>query len=316
MADRDPFLQDLRAHLNLFVPSTNEPELVQDRDIASYYDSLKVFPKSVRPKNLPQNLPMYRADERRNTVETQSNPDLDIRSLSKNFEDIILGGDPKAQRQNAVSNHIKQLYAYARTAGAAKALNLPTVSPELLGALALKEGRSDFGFNEFLASAPEDVRFQQFLHKKYNFSPRQKQFLGMLNYANRVAKKKGVPFAAVWNGLGTNIHGQTGFDYSKALASHTAALNDPRNAQLKALLQTAYSDGQKYGAPLKANEQRDTDPYFQSDPQYEYHTQSGDLRPVSEIISNKLSRAPQAILNWFANSNAKTKLPRSSFLGN
>jgi hypothetical protein len=297
-------LTQLRRQIGLFVPAQSEPEIPADAEVADWTDSINVFPRATRPKNIPSNLSVYRADERRGILETQANPDLDMRSPARSTVEWYgqLGDKNSAneRRAQATKQRVQELYALARTAGAAKALGLPTIDPDTLGAIMLKEGRSDLGFNGFTPRAPADIAFQRLLKQRYNLSDKQEQFLGLVNYAQRTAKQKGVPFTTVWNGLGVNALGQTGSDYTAKITAHQNALKHPKNEQLRSLIYSAYTAGEKFKLPLAQHAMRDADPYYKSDPRYEYHTPQGSLRPVTEIVKNKLVNAiPTNIKNWF-----------------
>jgi hypothetical protein len=143
--------------------------------------------------------------------------------------------------------------------------------------MVLKEGHPSLGQAGFSSDAKPDREFRAKLDQ-YNIPEWQKNFLQKVNYAHRVAAKRNIPFEAVWNGTGKNYKGQTGFDYAKAMDVHRKAIADPKNAQFRAFVHQAFSEGAKFGLPLTKEKARDTDPYLKSDPQYKYHTPDGRLR--------------------------------------
>lgn len=288
-----PTPSDIRHMTGLFVPEYSEPELPPPDFFGSDRPIYQTIPKSQRPTKLPTRIPMRRADERRGGLETLPHARFDPTAPVDELNNQYFGSPnrvAKAKRYSAMNN-IEALYAMTHTMGAAKKLGLPTIPPEELAALAMKEGREDFGFNNtFKPKAPADVKFRRMLDASFNLSDMQKNFLGLVNYAQRTAKAKGVPFAAVWNGLGVNKYGKSGFDYAKSLAAHRAAVQRPENQQLLGFIRSAYAAGLKNGLPSARTRVRDEDPYYKSDPTYEYHTPTGNIRPVTEVVARKAKR--------------------------
>lgn len=297
-----PTASGIRHATGLFVPDYSEPELPSTDEFGFDRPLSKAIPKSQRPATLPSRIPIRRADERRGGLETlplaQFDPTSPIDELG-----YIYSGPQHAvnvSKQNAVNERISIMYSLTHTMGAAKKLGLPTIPPEELAALAMKEGREDFGFNNtFTPRAPADVKFRRMLDASFNLNETQKNFLGLVNYAQRTAKAKGVPFAAVWNGLGVSKYGKSGFDYAKSLTAHKTALQQPENRQLLSFIRSAYNAGLKNGLPSAQTRARDADPYYKSDPTYEYHTPTGNLRPVSEVLARKISRIGTQAKNAF-----------------
>ena len=275
----DYILDPLRKALGVYRPDYTEPEL-PSIGFSSDWDADKKYPfegfrRSTYPKNIPANIPSYRADERRGGLETLPQSRFDARSPLKS--DVEFWEATSADKRS-LAPEIKQMYAYARLSGAAQKLGLPTINPQQFAAMVLKEGRPDAGFNSFLPKAKPDLDFRKKLDQ-YNIPDWQKDYLGMINYANRIAENKGVPFEAVWNGLGTNYKGQSGFDYAKALKAHQRAVLDPKNKEFMSFINRAFQDGTKYGLPTMKEKARDTDPMLKSDPTYKYHTPEGKKKP-------------------------------------
>lgn len=269
----------LRKALGVYTPEFAEPEL-PSTGYSSDWDAYKKDPfegfrRSTVPRNLPANIPAYRADERRGGLETLPQSRFDARSPLKS--DVKFWQATSADKKS-LTPEIKQMYAYARLSGAAQKLGLPAISPHQFAAMVLKEGRPDAGFNAFTPKAKPDLEFRKKLDQ-YNIPDWQKDYLGMINYADRVAKKKNVPFAAVWNGLGKNWKGQSGFDYAKAMKAHEQAALNPKNKEFMGFISRAFQEGAKYGLPTVKEKSRDTDPYLKSDPKYKYHNPDGTLKP-------------------------------------
>lgn len=277
-------LDPIRKAMGVYVPEqgpTELPEFGYDRDLYSYKkeEPYAGFRRSTHPKNIPANIPTYRADERRGGLENLPQARFDARSPLKS-DTRYWHTDEKGKMRPNASSEIKQMYAFARVAGAAKQLGLPSIDPDQFAAMVLKEGRPDAGFNSFLPAAKPDLEFRKRLDK-YNIPDWQKNYLGMINYADRIAKAKKVPFDAVWNGLGVNEYGTSGRDYAKAMEAHRKAVTNPKNKEFRNFVRRAFNEGAKYGLPLMSERPRDTDPYLKSDPEYKYHTPDGRLRKAS-----------------------------------
>lgn len=275
----DYILDPIRKGMGSYVPDYGPTELPDD--YTGGYDRKNKTPlegirRSTIPKNFPKNIPSYRADEKRGGLETLPQSRYDTRSPLKS--DVrywqSVSGDGKT-----IAPNIKQMYAYARLSGAAQKLGLPSVGPQQFAAMVLKEGRPDAGFNAFTPQAKPDLDFRAKIDQ-YNIPEWQKNYLGMLNYAQRISTKKKVPFEAVWNGLGRSLDsGKTGFDYAKAMKVHQDAALHPKNKEFMGFINNAFQEGAKFGLPTVKEKARDTDPYLKSDPKYEYHTPEGRLKP-------------------------------------
>jgi hypothetical protein len=279
----DYVVSPLQKLMGTYVPDAGPTELPEDISryalqsrLDSTYDPIQSFRRSTQPKNLPANIPSYRADERKGGLETLPQARFDARSPLKS--DVKYWHTDLKGKSRTAAPEIKQMYAYARLSGAAQKLGLPAIDPQQLAAMVLKEGRPDAGFNAFTPKAKPDLDFRKKLNQ-YNIPAWQKDFLGMVNYADRVAKKKGIPFDAVWNGTGRSADsGKTGFDYAKDMKAHQQAALHPKNKEFMAFINNAFQEGAKFGLPSVKDKARDTDPYLKSDPQYKYHTPDGRLR--------------------------------------
>jgi hypothetical protein len=272
----------LRKALGTYMPKPGPTELPEEypqpfNDLFGSETPFDGMRRSTVPTDLPSRIRSYRADERRGGLENLPQSRFDNSSpLKSDVRYWAATSDNK--KIPYAANEIQKMYAFARLNGAASKLGLPTINPDQFAAMILKEGRSDAGFNTFKPEAKPDVEFRKRLDQ-FNIPERQKDYLGMVNYADRIAKKKDVPFHAVWNGLGKNWKGQTGFDYAKAMKAHEQAATNPKNKDFLNLISRAFSEGEKYGLPLMKEKQRDTDPYLKADPDYKYHTPDGKKKP-------------------------------------
>ena len=218
------------------------------------------IPRSTQPTDLPKSIKMYRADPTgkyggKEGIETLPQPRFDVGGdrYHKRVEDPTISdvyGDS--------SKAIQQLYRYARLNGAANKYGYPSLSPEDVAAMALKEGRSDLGFNAVNLGHPDELKFNKMLRDTYNLTSNDQNFLAALFAKQRVADKFKIPFANAWNGTGVNDAGQSGKDYAKNYEHHRNAALHPNNQQLMELINRAIEDGKKYGLPLRENSIQDS----------------------------------------------------------
>ena len=217
-------------------------------------------PLSTQPTDLPKSIKMYRADPTgkyggKEGLETLPQPRFDVGGdrYHKKVEDPtvsdVYGDSSKA---------IQQLYRYARLNGAANKYGYPSLSPEDVAAMALKEGRSDLGFNAVNLGHPDELKFNKMLRDTYNLTSNDQNFLAALFAKQRVADKFKIPFANAWNGTGVNDAGQSGKDYAKNYEHHKKAALHPNNQQLMELINRAIEDGKKHGLPLRENSIKDS----------------------------------------------------------
>jgi len=217
-------------------------------------------PLSTQPTDLPKSIKMYRADPTgkyggKEGIETLPQPRFDVGGdrYHNKVEDPtvsdVYGDSSKA---------IQQLYRYARLNGAANKYGYPSLSPEDVAAMALKEGRSDLGFNAVNLGHPDELKFNKMLRDTYNLTSNDQNFLAALFAKQRVADKFNIPFANAWNGTGVNDAGQSGKDYAKNYEHHKKAALHPNNQQLMELVNRAIEDGKKHGLPLRENSIKDS----------------------------------------------------------
>jgi len=280
-ATDDYILDPIRKGIGVYSPKYGPTEL-PDQYMDNTYEAedkapLEGFRRSTLPKSLPQRIPVYRADERRGGLETLPQARFDAGSPLKS--DVRYWHTDLKGKSRTAAPEFKQMYAFARLSGAAQKLGLPSVGPQQFAAMVLKEGRPDAGFNTFTPQAKPDLDFRARIDQ-YNIPEWQKNYLGMLNYAQRIAAKRNVPFEAVWNGLGRSLDsGKTGFDYAKAMKAHQDAALHPKNKEFMGFISSAFRDGAKFGLPTVKEKSRDTDPQLESDPKYKYHTPEGRSKP-------------------------------------
>jgi hypothetical protein len=239
-------------------------ELPRDmRKVDTSFDPLGTLPRSTLPTDYPNSVKAYRADPKNRS---KSNTGIETMPISR----FDVGGDwvhkqnTDPAKSTVYTDPVKanqELYRYARLAGAAEKEGYPSLSANELAAFALKEGRSDLGFN----GGDYGVRGSNFSNKmynelqsKYNAHPTDLGFITHIAEKKRVADKLGIPFAHAWNGTGKNAAGQTGADYAKDWEYHREAAARPENKPLMDWIQRGIDDGKRFGLPLKENQMQDT----------------------------------------------------------
>lgn len=253
-------------------------------------------PLSTQPTDLPKSIKMYRADPTgkyggKEGLETLPQPRFDVGGdrYHNRVEDPtvsdVYGDSSKA---------IQQLYRYARLNGAANKYGYPSLSPEDVAAMALKEGRSDLGFNAVNLGHPDELKFNKMLRDTYNLTSNDQNFLAALFAKQRVADKFNIPFAHAWNGTGVNDAGQSGKDYAKNYEHHRNAALHPNNQQLMDLVKRAIEDGKKHGLPLRENSIKDSMRHYIPVP---YKANGGQIRvPPSDADIDALFEPQQPTL--------------------
>jgi hypothetical protein len=152
---------------------------------------------------------------------------------------------------------IQDLYRRARLAGAASKHGMPSLTPEELAAFALKEGRSDYGFNS-LRGSPKEQKMEKDTFATYDIHPNDANFLTLIASKKTAAERLKRTLPEVWNGTGKNVFNQSGKDYAKDWNDQYEAAKNPKNKELMDLINRAYADGQKHGLPLIKDREKNT----------------------------------------------------------
>lgn len=194
----------------------------------TYQDWLGGFDPHTLPKQLPV-INAYRADP---TGKFGGKDGLE--TLPTQFSDggIFKAGSPA------------QLYAYTRAYQ--RAVNhypdMPKMNATQLAALAIKEGRSDFGHST------QDVHNRQSQAMWNNLTQLgigdlPASFATTIAEKAAVAKRLNIPFAEAWNGTGKNHNGTSGAQYAKGFEYALKAAQHPKNKQLVDFIQSALDAG-------------------------------------------------------------------------
>ena len=123
---------------------------------------------------------------------------------------------------------------------AAAAHGLKMLSPDDLTAMALVEGRSNFGYNDYNVNNKKAFKIAQDLkdkgHDRYAAG-----FPAAIVDKQMTAERLGVPFYQVWNGAGPKAR-----EYNQRIEKSRYAIEDPRNQTLRNFIRQSmgYKDPQ------------------------------------------------------------------------
>lgn len=128
---------------------------------------------------------------------------------------------------------------------ATKQFGMPKLSPEKLAAMALAEGRYDFGYNQYNTENKEAQKLFETMTAQ-GVPPRAAGFAAAILDKQQVAKRLKIPFEKAWNGTGRSKAGKTGDDYVRRVRNNLKAVNHEKNKQLYEFIKsnTALADDQ------------------------------------------------------------------------
>ena len=113
---------------------------------------------------------------------------------------------------------------------AAKRHGIPMLHPDELTNLALVEGRSNFGYNEYNINNKKARKIAEDLVAQ-GHDPYAAGFPAAILDKQMTAQRLGVPFYQVWNGSGKAAR-----EYNKKIEQHKYAVQDPRNQELRGFI--------------------------------------------------------------------------------
>ena len=175
--------------------------------------------------NAPESAPIkgYRYDKRRQSLETLPSKftSHDVKIYSEAIGEALRSGVP------GLSEHI---------------------SPEVVAAMLLKEGREDLGTNAYNKNDPESRKIYESYAKKYGRNPAE--VVAAMYDKAKVAKRLGVPFARAWIGLGKSDY-ETSEQYAKDIENFRRAALDPKNAELLQFIRTSMTGPQLAKRPAR-----------------------------------------------------------------
>jgi len=115
---------------------------------------------------------------------------------------------------------------------AVKQYGVPQLTPKELTAMALVEGRSNFGYNDFDYNDPQAVKIQQGLIKQ-GFDPYAAGFPAAIMNKQQLADRLNKPYFQVWNGAGRDA-----VAYNKRVENAMDVVAHPKNAELYQYIQS------------------------------------------------------------------------------
>ncbi len=110
------------------------------------------------------------------------------------------------------------------------------MSPEVVTAMLLKEGRENLGTNEFNVNDPESVA----IYNRYSvdYGPEAGRLIAAIYDKSKVSKRLGIPFASAWIGTGRSKY-ETSQQYAKDTENFKRIANNPKNRSLKGFIQSS-----------------------------------------------------------------------------
>lgn len=134
-----------------------------------------------------------------------------------------------------------QIQDYVKAMRAGEPHGVPQLPPEYLTNLLLREGRSDFGFNEMNARNKKAMDISKILATSGQHEDEAAEFAGALYDKMQTAMRLKKPFTTVWNGTGVNDYGQSGNTYSAKFTQGFPATMHAKNEPLLAVVREAYN---------------------------------------------------------------------------
>lgn len=136
----------------------------------------------------------------------------------------------------------QQIQDYVRAMRAGEPHGVPQLPPEYLANLALREGRSDFGFNELNYKNKNAANISKTLATSGEHEDPAADFAGALYDKMNTAMRLKKPFTTVWNGTGVNDYGQSGNTYTQKFTQGFPATMHPKNQELLNVIREAYEN--------------------------------------------------------------------------
>ena len=175
--------------------------------------------------NAPEAAPLqgYRFDKRRGKLETLPSKFTphDVKIYSEAIGEALRSGVP------GISEH---------------------VSPEVVAAMLLKEGREDLGTNQYNKNDPESRKIYEAYAKKYGRNPAE--VIAAMYDKAKVAKRLNVPFSQAWIGLGRSDY-ETSKQYAQDMENFRKAVMDPKNAELLQFIRASMAGPQVPKKPAR-----------------------------------------------------------------
>jgi len=119
------------------------------------------------------------------------------------------------------------------------------ITPEIVTAMLLKEGRTDLGANDFNINDPQSVA----IYKRYedDYGSETASIIASIYDKAKVAKRLKIPFAQAWIGTGKTRY-ETSRQYADDMENFKKIATDPKNRSLRNFIAGAMS------APISGEE--------------------------------------------------------------
>lgn len=130
--------------------------------------------------------------------------------------------------------NMESVRLFSEAAGDAIRKGIPgvaeNISPEVVAAMLLKEGREDLGGNVFNYNDPQSVAIYNDYATRYGEDAAAT--IANIYDKAKVAKRLKIPFAHAWIGTGTSAYGETGKQYAAETEKFKETALHPKNDSL------------------------------------------------------------------------------------
>ena len=184
-------------------PYVNFPKVSSKLDMGKGGKAF-TYGETLAPYNTPLFVKGYRYDRRRGKLETLPS--------KFNMEDVRM---------------------YSTAVGDALRSGIPgiaeNISPEIVTAMLLKEGREDLGANQYNVNDPKSAAIFEQYAQKYGTSPAR--LVAAMYDKAKVAKRLNIPFASAWIGTGRSPY-ETSEQYAADTENFKKIATDKKNQSL------------------------------------------------------------------------------------
>jgi len=152
----------------------------------------------------------------------------------QNPNDFMAAHRPAHKAKDGVESmptyyHTGDMGRFLDTYKTAQRYGAPAIPAEKLAAMALIEGREDFGYNGvYNYNNPRAVQLFETLVSK-GADKQSAGFAASILDKSETAKRLKIPFENAWNGTGTSIWDKTGRDYVGKVKEAEKVLEHPKN---------------------------------------------------------------------------------------
>jgi len=154
---------------------------------------------------------------------------------------------------------------------------VPMMNPKQLTAMALEEGRSNFGFNDFDENNKHAVNLHKALINQ-GFDPYAAGFPAAILDKQQTATRLNKPYFEVWNGKGVAAR-----NYNQRVNKALDVVDHPKNQELKQFIQ----DKLGYVPPAKPAPQAKPISQVSPDLDIEPDIQLAQASPMDTVVQNK-----------------------------